>query len=213
MIVAGVDEVGRGSIAGPLLVLAAAFEVEWAWQATARLLPAVPCPVPGVKDSKAFSSRKRRAEVAALLEQEPSLVGKGLGIVTSADINGRGMTWALAMGFRGALERLPKRPDLVLIDGDTPVPSWEGPQVHQSKADVDWWPVSAASVLAKVLRDGWMENLNRVYPGYGWAENAGYGTPGHIEAIRQYGTTPIHRMQFVQSALRTAASKKPNEGA
>ena len=215
MLVAGLDEVGRGSIAGPLLVVAASFEVaSWSWDGKTwdKCRAATPCPVEGVKDSKAYSSRTRRAAVAALLDAEPSLVGKGLGVVTSRDIDRYGMGKAIHRAFLRALAGLPSVPDLLLVDGDTPIKPWTGKQHARPKADRDWWPVSAASVLAKVMRDGWMVNLDRTYPGYGWSENMGYGTPAHIAALQDLGVTPIHRAQFVRSALQTKASKEDSWG-
>jgi ribonuclease HII len=200
------DEVGRGSIAGPLLVVAAAFEVDsWEWSGDASLGPAhwtpkTPCPVAGVKDSKAFSSRTKRAAVAAAIKAEPSFKGQGRGVVSSVDITNRGMAWALKTAFLRALKSLPNVPNLVLVDGEVPARGWEGKQLCRPKADVKWWPVSAASVLAKVERDDWMVALARAYPGYGWEQNAGYGSPGHQAALRSKGTTPVHRLNFVHVA-------------
>lgn len=180
------------------------FEVDqWAWETSTRLKPSVPCPVPGVKDSKAFTSRPRREAVAEAISAEKSLSGHGRGIVTSVDITKFGMAWAIASAFNRALASLPTIPDLVLVDGEVPVKGWKGKQFCTPKADVRWWPVSAASVLAKVERDKWMVALDRVYPGYGWEQNAGYGTPAHYDAIRERGITPVHRTSFVKSGLKS----------
>lgn len=204
VLVAGMDEVGRGSIAGPLLVVAAMFNVDdWAWDTSTRMKPSVPCPVPGVKDSKAFTSRTKREAVAEAIAAEKTLAGRGRGIVTSVDITKFGMAWAMANAFNRALASLPTKPDLVLVDGEVPVKGWSGKQFCMPKADVRWWPVSAASVLAKVERDNWMVALDRVYPGYGWEQNAGYGTPAHYDAIREHGITPVHRHSFVKSGLKS----------
>lgn len=218
MLVAGMDEVGRGSIAGPLLVVAAAFEVSsWEWNEISphpeKWTPKIPCPVKGVKDSKAFSSRERRAEVSMALHREPSLKGIGRGVVSSVDITGRGMAWALRVAFLRALKSLPNIPDLVLVDGDVPARGWDGPQFCRPKADVYWWPVSAASVLAKVERDNWMVFLDRIYPGYGWDRNAGYGSPKHQSAIREKGTTPIHRLNFIHTGAKKTDEGSATDGA
>lgn len=117
------------------------------------------------------------------------------------DISARGMAPSLRHAFRQALHTLPVVPDLVLIDGSNGVENWAGAQLHQPKADIHWWPVSAASILAKVERDGWMDSMDLKYPGYFWNANAGYGTPGHWAAIRHMGITPVHRTSFVRSGL------------
>lgn len=192
MIVAGLDEVGRGSIAGPLLVVAAAFEIE-AWECS--------CPIPGVKDSKAFSSRGARSKVFDLVEAYSSFKGKGRGAVSSSDITTWGMGKALNVAFLRATETLPCVPDLLLVDGSTLVSGWPGVQTCRLKADVVWWPVSAASILAKVERDHWMMELSKTYPGYGLEQNMGYGTPAHFDAIRRLGITPVHRSNFITSKV------------
>lgn len=219
MLVAGMDEVGRGSIAGPLLVVAAMFEVaSWEWDGNANgfgpsfWTPKTPCPVAGVKDSKMFSSRARREAVSTAILAEPTLKGHGRGVVSSVDISGRGMGWALRVAFLRALKSLPTVPDLVLIDGEVPARGWEGKQFCRPKADVHWWPVSAASVLAKVERDNWMVALDKIYPGYGWDSNSGYGTPSHSAAIQAKGTTPIHRLGFIHVGAKKADDGSATDG-
>ncbi len=212
MIVAGLDEVGRGPIAGPLLVVAAAFSVDYWPVPCCEKHPAgmpvtcsdpkcpiapPPCPVPKVKDSKAYSDGKQRSVVATALLECPKFLGLGRGIVTSTDLSDRGMTWAINSAFERAVSSLPVIPDLILVDGEMGVPSWPGQQLWGSKGDNKWWPVAAASVLAKVERDGWMLKLSEIYPGYGWERNKGYGTKEHFEAIRALGTSPVHRLSFL----------------
>lgn len=214
MIVAGVDEVGRGSVAGPLLVVAAAFEVDtWKWDGdknganTENWLPRTPCPVPKVKDSKLYSSRRVREQAEALIIMEPSFRGRGRGAVSSIDITRYGMSWAWRRACEGALRTLPLVPDLVLMDGDVLI-GWTGRQYARPKADRWWWPVSAASVLAKTERDRWMVALDQHYPGYGFTDNSGYGTPAHRHALRALGTTPVHRLHFVRSMLEGGSSNE-----
>jgi ribonuclease HII len=202
MIVAGVDEVGRGSIAGPLLVVCAAFEVS-AWSASEP----VPCPVPGVKDSKAFKNRSSRESVSTAILKESTFRGRGRGIISSADITARGMTWALRSAFLRAVQTLPAVPDLLLVDGNSKVEGWAGEQIWGPKGDSRWWPVSAASVLAKVERDGWMDAQDTIYPGYGFIRHSGYGTPEHFSAIATLGITPIHRANFVRSYFKSRPSE------
>jgi ribonuclease HII len=201
VIVAGIDEVGRGSIAGPLLVVAAAFEISGL---TNGELP--PCGVQDVKDSKMFSSRSKRERVSVALEAFPEFLGRGRGVVTSADITVKGMSWAIRNAFYRAVLSLPVVPDILYVDGDSKVAGWSGPQEWGSKGDMRWWPCAAASILAKVERDRWMDSLSEKFPGYGWEKNSGYGTASHFTAIRSLGITPIHRMSFVQSHLNRSVS-------
>lgn len=192
MIVAGVDEVGRGPIAGPLVVVAAAFEVD-AWSEDS---PPV-CPVKNVKDSKAFSSRSKREQVAEAILGCPLLKGTGFGAVSAVDITSRGMSWALKSAFTRSVTSLPVVPDLVFVDGVVGIPGWAGKQMFGPKGDSRWWPVSAASIIAKVARDRWMEALDLSYPGYDWKKNSGYGTADHYARIAKLGLTPIHRTDFI----------------
>lgn len=206
------DEVGRGPIAGPLLVVAAAFTVDF-WPVPccenhpagmpktctdADCLRAPPiCPVKGVKDSKAYSNARKRMAISAEILACPTFVGRGRGIVSSTDISERGMGWAMRSAFERALISLPVIPELLLVDGEVGVPTWAGPQIWGPKGDNKWWPVAAASVLAKVERDRWMCKLATIYEGYGWDRNKGYGTSEHFEAIQAKGPTPAHRLNFL----------------
>jgi ribonuclease HII len=224
IVVAGIDEVGRGSIAGPLLVVAAAFAVESWPDSPCELHPAglpstcpdpfclsapPPSPVHGVKDSKSYSSAKRRESVAYELEESPQFRGKARGVVTSTLISERGMGWAIRSAFERAIRDLPVTPDLVLVDGEMPVPGWTGKQSWGPKGDIKWWPISAASVLAKVERDKWMQQLHQVHFGYGWDRNKGYGTPEHFKAVRMRGVTAVHRLSFVSGHLKSDATIVP----
>lgn len=205
MLVAGVDEVGQGAMAGPLVVCAALFDIEMgsydACDCGLCVIPqptiVTPCPIPGVKDSKKFSSRQKREGVAALIESSPALLAKGFGVVPSSDINRKGMAWAWKAATQRALSRLATVPELVLTDGSNRIPNWEGEQVAIPKADATLWPVSAASVLAKVCRDRWMIRIGESYPGYAWDQNVGYGTQGHSDGLIAKGITPVHRLKWI----------------
>lgn len=199
MFVAGVDEVGQGAIAGPLVVCAAVFEVDLK-ERPLHLLTR--CPIEGVKDSKKFSSRKRREEVSELILDSPALLAKSFGVVPSSDINRRGMSWAWKAAALRAVEWLTVVPELVILDGDNPIPGWGGRQISLPKADTLFWPVSAASVLAKVRRDRWMVKLGKVFPGYAWEQNMGYGTTDHASGVLKNGVTPLHRTKYVNSWFR-----------
>lgn len=213
MIVVGADEVGRGALAGSLLVCAAAFNVEP--EADPRvpgavsIMPAVQLdrsPVKGVKDSKRFSSESARRKVAALVAGPFLTCPPGFGIVEAKEINEHGMTWAWKTAFTRALDALLLGPEpfVLLVDGDVPSPvpaHLHATQFNLPKADNLWWPVAAASILAKVKRDGWMSELHKEFPAYGFISNKGYGTPSHIQALREHGPCYLHRTQFVDTAL------------
>lgn len=205
MIVAGLDEVGRGALAGPLTVCAASFQIEGPWRDGRE---ATVCPILGVKDSKAFTSHAARQQVAARLEQHVALVDHQYAQIEATAINVHGMAWALRTAFERAVNALTPAPDLVLVDGNAGISGWSGPQQHKPKGDSLWWPVSAASVLAKVYRDDLMDLLDDEFPAYGWKSNKGYGTAAHIAALQQHGASALHRTQFVATALHTAAGKR-----
>ena len=181
-VVVGVDEVGRGSIAGPLTV-------------GAVVLPREPV-VWGLNDSKQLTPA-RREEVAARIAEVAEAVG--IAHVPPESIDALGMRVALRMAMSEAIEDTGVEPDCVLIDGN-PV------HVHPKeralvKGDARVACIAAASIVAKVTRDAIMVGLDAQYPGYHLAECKGYGSQAHIEAIREHGLTPIHRVTFCGNFL------------
>lgn len=197
-VVVGIDEVGRGSFAGPLVVVAAAFLIQGDWD------PASKCPTPGVKDSKKYTGHKSRSVVAEALRSCETLLAAGCGQIEAEEINRIGMGKAMKLAISNAVsgvEREGVLPDLILLDGNERVPNWRGLQKNTPKADNLWWPVSAASVLAKVYRDGLMIAAADEFPEYDFANNMGYGTPKHIDALRKIGPCRLHRTSFIQSSL------------
>lgn len=180
-LIAGVDEVGRGAWAGPVVVCAA----------VAR--PGFPEPPGGLTDSKRLTAR-RRAELAAEL---PGWVAAyAIGAASHEQIDALGMTAALRLAARAALDQLPERPGAVLLDGkhDYIGSPW---RVRTAvKADLRSVSVAAASVLAKVYRDTLMAELGETCPGFAFADNAGYPAPAHQEALAAHGPTPYHRLSW-----------------
>ena len=184
-IVVGVDEVGRGSIAGPLTVGAVA-------------LPDDP-EILGLNDSKQLTPERREALAAKIAD-----VALAIGIchVEPASIDAVGMAQALRMAMAGAIEDTGVDPDCVLIDGN---PLHIHPKEKTLvKGDARVACIAAASIVAKVTRDELMVELGDQYPGYHLAESKGYASPEHIAAIRERGLTPIHRASFCQNFLSTA---------
>jgi ribonuclease HII len=179
--VAGVDEVGRGAWAGPVVVCAAIARAGF------------PGPPGGLTDSKRLTA-KRRTELAAEL---PGWVeAYAIGSASHEQIDALGMTAALRLAARAALDQLPERPDVVLLDGkhDYIGSPW---RVRTAvKADLRSVSVAAASVLAKVHRDALMAVLGETCPDFAFADNAGYPAPAHQQALAAHGPTPYHRLSW-----------------
>jgi ribonuclease HII len=180
-LIAGVDEVGRGAWAGPVVVCAAVARAGF------------PEPPGGLTDSKRLTA-KRRAELAAEL---PGWVAAyAIGSAGHEQIDALGMTAALRLAARAALDQLPQRPGVVLLDGkhDYIGAPW---RVRTAvKADLRSVSVAAASVLAKVYRDTLMAELGETCPDFAFAENAGYPAPAHQQALAAQGPTPYHRLSW-----------------
>jgi len=177
-IVAGIDEAGRGPLAGPVV-------------ASAVILPE-DIILPGVRDSKKMSE-KAREEAFSLIESKA--IGFSLAVVSSQEIDKVNILQATRKAMKEVALTLDPQPDYLLIDGINPVDL----PIHQRcivKGDNLSLSISAASVLAKVYRDRIMCQYHRLYPDYGFSSNKGYGTPSHIKAITKYGPCHIHRLTF-----------------
>lgn len=178
--VCGVDEVGRGPLAGPVVCAAA-------------IMPEDDI-IEGVDDSKKLSAKKReklsemikqRAIAYAICRVEPQVID---------EIN---ILQATRLCMKNAIESLSVRPDFVLTDGNMTL-DIDIPQRSIIKGDAQCYCIGAASIIAKVERDAVMEEYAKVYPQYGFEKNVGYGTAVHIEAIKQFGLTPVHRRSFTK---------------
>ncbi|MFD7921473.1 ribonuclease HII [Streptomyces sp. NPDC059740] len=178
-IVAGVDEVGRGAWAGPVTVCAA--------------ITGLRRPPEGLTDSKLLTV-KRRTELAEVLSTW--VTAHALGHASAEEIDELGMTAALRLAAGRALEALPVRPDAVILDGkhDYLGRPWRVRTVI--KGDQSCVAVAAASVLAKVFRDGMMAELGLQHAAFAFGENAGYPSPVHRAALEEYGPTPYHRVSW-----------------
>jgi ribonuclease HII len=176
--IAGVDEVGMGPLAGPVVAAAVMFPPE--------------THIERVDDSKKLDAATR-AELA--LEIRAKASGIGLGVASVEEIDSVNIYHAGLLAMRRAVEALPRRPQHVLVDART-VPGVDVPQNMFNKGDGINFSIAAASIIAKTVRDGMMEALDREYPGYGFAAHKGYGTPEHRQALRQLGPSAIHRKSF-----------------
>jgi ribonuclease HII len=177
--VAGVDEVGRGAWAGPVTVCAVIVR------------PGFPAPPAGLTDSKRLSAQRRAAMAGALLGWVQAYA---IGEATHAEIDAAGMTAALRRAAVRALEQLPVRPAAVLLDGAHDYIGSPWPVRCAVGADLRSVSVAAASVIAKVHRDTLMAGLG--HESFGFAENAGYPSPAHQQALAALGPTPYHRLSW-----------------
>ena len=177
-LVAGVDEVGRGPLAGPVV-------------AAAVILP-IGCCVVGADDSKVLEPDARE-DLYAEIQAVATCVGVGAASVR--EIDHRNILRATTLAMRRAIGRLSTRPHHIVVDG---LPVKHLGWAHEAVVDGDALvhSVACASIVAKVVRDRLMKRLASRYPGYGWETNVGYGTPAHRQAIRDRGVTPHHRLTF-----------------
>lgn len=174
---AGVDEAGRGPLAGPVVAAAVVFRR--------------PEKLPGLNDSKKISPSRRELLFRSIV----SKAWVGIGRVGESVIDKINILQATRLAMRQAILALPGTPKLLLIDGrislDLPLP-----QIGIVRGDGQSAAIAAASIIAKVHRDYWMRQLDRTYPGYGFARHKGYPTPQHLEMLHQKGVTPVHRRSF-----------------
>ena len=178
-VVAGVDEAGRGPLAGPVVAAAVVLGPGGSWD--------------GLNDSKQVREETRLRLFARVSTEARAFSWSVVGPRTIDFSNIRG---ASLEAMRRAVRRLAVRPDMVLVDGRDRVPGLDCEQHAVVDGDARLLSIAAASILAKVVRDRIMERLDRVWPGYGFARHKGYGTPEHLEALRRFGPCPLHRYSF-----------------
>lgn len=189
-LICGVDEVGRGCLAGPMLAVAALFR---GWE--------VGCP--GINDSKKLTPKKRD-KLFPMILWSPYLVDFGIGQVEVSEINHYGINWANEECFTRAVHALPEIPDVLVVDGVNKVKGVAVThQIVETKADGKYPVVGAASILAKVIRDRHMEEIHDNYPMYKWKKNKGYGSSAHTDAIQLHGHCHHHRLKFLRKIIRS----------
>lgn len=191
--VAGVDEAGRGPLAGPV-VAAAVILPRW-------LL------IPGLNDSKKLSPQKREELYPEICEKA---VAYAWGVADAAIIDKTNILQATFMAMREAISGLSPAPDRVLVDGNLPIRGLVLPQRPLVSGDSLSLSIAAASVLAKVVRDDMMRELDNLYPGYGFAVHKGYGTQEHRDALLRLGPCPIHRRSFLTGILGQGSGSAPS---
>ncbi len=175
---AGVDEVGRGPLAGDVVAAAVILD-------PAR-------PIAGLRDSKKLSAPRREALALRIKEQA---LAWAVARATVAEIDQLNILQASLLAMHRAVQALHPQPTYVLVDGNR-LPRWDYASEPVVKGDDRVPAIAAASILAKVQRDGELLELERLYPGYGFAAHKGYPTTAHLEALRTLGVTPVHRRTF-----------------
>ena len=177
--ICGIDEAGRGPLAGPVVAAAAVLPKD--------------CQIFYLNDSKKLSEKKRDLLFDEIKEKA---VAYGIGIVSPQVIDEINILQATYEAMRQAISQLNVIPEILLNDAVT-IPGVDIMQVPIVKGDAKSVSIAAASILAKVTRDHMMEEYDKEYPEYGFAKHKGYGTPAHITALKEFGPTPIHRRTFI----------------
>lgn len=177
--VAGIDEVGRGPLAGPVV-------------ASCVILPK-DCQILGINDSKKLSAKKREELFDIIYEKAIAI---GIGIVDNNVIDEINILQATFKAMTNAIANVDIRPEHILVDGNYTIPDIGIPQTAIIKGDAKSISIGAASIVAKVTRDRMMIEYSKDYPYYGFESNVGYGSKAHIEAIKKYGLCPLHRKTF-----------------
>lgn len=177
--IAGIDEVGRGPLAGPVVTCAVIMKKD--------------SHIDGVTDSKKLSRKKMLDLKEKIIEDA---IAVSYGYANSRKIDKLNIRQATLGAMKDALDNLETRPDIVLIDAERIYTDL--PQLNIVKGDLNEYAISCASILAKIKRDNIMINFAKIYPGYGFETNVGYGTKAHYAGLEKYGETPIHRQSFLR---------------
>jgi ribonuclease HII len=181
--IVGVDEVGRGPLAGPVTAAAVILDP--------RNVPA------GLNDSKALAPELREAAFGAIMVRATAV---GVGFATVEEIDGINIRQATFLAMRRALAALPVRPDYLVVDGKDLPAGWTGAGEAIIKGDASCASIAAASIVAKVIRDRMMTRQHRHDPRYGFDRHKGYATLDHREALQRFGPSPFHRRTFAPCA-------------
>lgn len=180
----GIDEAGRGPLAGPVVV--------------ASVIMKSDSMIEGVNDSKKISEKKREILYDKIIEEA---LAYGIGIVDQEEIDNINILNATKCGLTKSIELLKIKPEMILVDALNNIDTMQIPYLSIVKGDQKSYSIAAASIIAKVTRDRIMRQWDEVYPEYGFLAHKGYGTSKHIEAIKQYGLSPLHRRSFCKKFM------------
>lgn len=180
--ICGIDEAGRGPLAGPVVVAAAIMPKD--------------SMIEGVNDSKKVSEKKRELLYEKITEEA---IAWGVGIIDQKEIDRINILNATKEGLTEAVKSLVVRPDRIIVDALNGIDTLGIPYTSIIKGDAKCYSIAAASIIAKVTRDRIMREWSEIYPQYGFEKHKGYGTKAHIEAIKEYGLCPLHRLSFTKN--------------
>ena len=182
--ICGIDEAGRGPLAGPVVVAAVIMPKD--------------SMIEGVNDSKKVSEKKREKLYELIIEEA---ISYSIGIVDQNEIDRINILNATKAGLTEAVRTLKVKPELILVDALTNIDTCGVPYKSIIKGDAKSYSIAAASIIAKVTRDRIMREWDKVYPQYGFEKHKGYGTAAHISAIKENGLCPLHRLSFVKNII------------
>ena len=183
--ICGIDEAGRGPLAGPVVVAAVIMPKD--------------SMIEGVNDSKKVSEKKREALYDKITEEA---IAWGVGIIDQKEIDRINILNATKEGLTQAVSSLEKKPDMIVVDALTGIDTLGIPYTSIIKGDAKCYSIAAASIIAKVTRDRIMRQWDELYPMYGFEKHKGYGTATHIAAIKEHGLCPLHRLSFVKNIIK-----------
>ncbi|MBR3162690.1 MAG: ribonuclease HII [Clostridia bacterium] len=183
-LICGIDEAGRGPLAGPVVV--------------ASVIMPKDSMIEGVNDSKKISEKKRE-KLYDLITAEA--VSYGVGIISQEEIDEINILNATKKGLTDSLKELKTKPDIILVDALRDIDTLKIPYRSVIKGDAKIYSIACASIIAKVTRDRIMREWDKIYPQYGFSSHKGYGTAKHISAIKEYGLSPLHRKSFTQKFI------------
>ena len=182
--VAGIDEAGRGPLAGPVVV--------------ASVILPEDSMIEGINDSKKISEKKREKIYNNIISEA---ISYGIGIVYQDEIDEINILQATKKGVKLALEQMELKPNFIIVDALNNIDTLQIPYKSIIKGDAKCYSIAAASIIAKVTRDRIMREWDKVYPEYEFAAHKGYGTAKHIEALKKYGACIIHRKSFIKKFI------------
>lgn len=193
--IGGVDEAGRGPLAGPVVAACVVVDSNFKIDSTDLEL---------INDSKKLSA-KNREKLFGIIREKALAVE--IGIVDNLIIDKINILQASFLAMRRAIKKLKIEPDYILVDGNFKIPKLDKPQTAIIGGDAKVWTIAAASIIAKVSRDWMMSEIAKKYPEYEFDKHKGYGTKLHLEKITAYGPCPIHRMSFAPIRKETKTKK------